>query len=118
MIDFEKIKKDCEKIARETEEQEVEKLKNNGFRFIIKDGNKTVGFLYDSCGMAIIKFKDKRSAFYKSYKKYMKEDSDIFRMYPPSARQEISVNKAIAYNICEYLNNNFNAKVYVKFWYD
>ena len=105
-------------ITEEAEKSEIKKMQNEGYKFMV--GNQP---MYDECGFAIVKWKDKRSGLYRSYKKFLEinfdEDADdIFSLYPSSSRQEKRVNVAVAKSVADYLNLSFGDCVYVKSWTD
>jgi len=131
MIDFDKIQVDLEKISGDITKRKLLEYQIKGPRYSIYQtdlmGNKignAVDHLYDLCGCSVILFKDKRSSFFKQYKKYLQEkenskwfDVNMFR-YPSSGRQEAELNEEVARACCEYLNKNFNAGCFVRSYLD
>ena len=123
-FDWEEIHSECLKISVKTRTNEFKEMCNEGAKFIIKDMNSDiVGRLYDVCGNAYIKFKDKRNKFAKEYKKYINSlesshSEDSFTLYQKSGRQELRINKAIADAVADHLNEKYNANVMVKYYVD
>lgn len=118
-FDFDAIVKECENVATKAYNEEIQKMIEEGYKYkVTSSDNMVVGYMYDVCGGAYIKFRDCRSSFYKEYKKYrlnndMSEPHSIFREYPSFGRQELRVNKAIANAVNEYLKQKYNTNSYV-----
>lgn len=120
-IDFEEVKKSCLIVFKKTLKEELEKMKKEGYKYVIYDPSNLSyrECIYDICGIAKIKFKNRRNTFYRQYVKYLGEkDITSFYDYPSSGRQELRINKAIAEAIAEMLNTKYNAEVYAYSWVD
>ena len=108
----------CNMLALQAERDEIAKMESEGYKFMV--GNCP---MYDECGFAIVKWNDKRSRLYKSYKQYIKtnwdeEAGDTFDLYASSSRQELRVNVAVASVVANHLNVRFGDVVHVKHWVD
>ncbi len=121
---WQEIQEECTDIAIVAEANEVSLMMSEGIKYSIHDmiSNKSVGYMYDICGNALIKFKDQRGSFAKAYKKFIQTveeiySTDIFNLYMHSSRQELRVNKAVAFAVANHINNKYKANVYVK-WYE
>ena len=117
------IQDKCTEISIITEAEAVESMMREGFKYTINDANgNIVSSIYDVCGNAHIIFKDRRSGFAKEYKKFIESlDSiysvDVFMLYMKPSRQELKVNKAVAQAVADYLNEKYDANVYIR-WYE
>ena len=128
-LDFKPIFSELEKIRDRIvkEYMEIYNSRDNSERIPIYNstifGNRignAIDYLNDVCGGAWIGFRDKRSSFYKQYKKYIREVENSPTMdvstfsYPHSGRQELEVNEAVASACCEYINKNCGANCFVR----
>jgi hypothetical protein len=121
---WQEIQNECVEIAIVTEANEVSDMMNEGPKYSIHETitNLNVGYMYDICGNAYIKFKDQRNSFAKAYKKFIQSideiySTDVFNLYMHSSRQELRVNKAVAFAVANHINSKYKANVYVK-WYE
>lgn len=122
MLDFNKIKEDCDLIVNQVVAKEVAEMESEGYKYTFYSDNENPSNgdkVYDICGGASIVIKDMRSSFGREFKKFMKKENEWysgsnFRLYKSSGRQEMRVNVAVAKKISEYLNLNYNANTFVK----
>lgn len=123
MIDINIVLKTCKQVAEKAFKKEFKTMVEEGPKYDILCNNRVVGQMYDVCGFAHIRFSDKRTSLYKAYKKYRHslgdEDKEFtsFYDYPIFGRQELRIQKVIAYAVSNYLNS-LGAKTYVVSYID
>lgn len=113
---FKEIEQTANKLAREAAYNQLKLLQAKGPAYEILDGNeRVVDQLLDLCGNAYIEFKDKRSSFYRQYKKYLFENNRLNKFndlntfgFISTGRQEHSVNEAATEAVYNYLTSTFN----------
>ena len=116
---FKEIEQTANKLAREAADNQLKLLQANGPTYEILDSNRrVVDQLLDLCGDAYIEFKDRRSSFYKQYKKYLIENNrlnkynDLYMFdFISTGRQEHSVNNAAAEAVYNYLTSTFKVSL-------
>ena len=122
-VNWEEIVSEIRKIASKTESDVVAQMESEGYKYeVYSNSHSHCDYLYDICGGAIIKFRNRKNRVYNSYKKYLKEHSDDvpmdsftsnwFYLAPCTFRQELKVNKAVASAIVDYLNAKFQTPVF------
>lgn len=117
MIDINIVLKTCKQVAEKAFKKEFKTMVEEGPKYQVMDGKRVVDYMYDVCGFASIRFSDKRNVVYREYKKYRRSMGDMdtinsFYDYPIFGRQELRIQKVIAYAVSDYLNS-LGAKTYV-----
>ena len=123
---FKEIEQTANKLAIEAADNQLKLLQAKGPAYEILDSNeRVVDQLLDLCGGAYIEFKDRRSSFYKQYKKYLIENNrlnkynDLYMFdFIPTGRQEYSVNKAAAEAVYNYLTSTFKVSLNLESYVD